>query len=157
MISLDESMGEDILEALEKISKMIGRDFEWMIIGSCNMFLQGIDVIPNDIDIVAHEGKFEAIKKTFSEHIKRDIHIYEGTLGKYPRIIVEIEGVEVEIMGEDDNGVYFKNISEGTLELDIRGMRLKCLELEKEAEVYEMLGQEKRVEQIDEFLRDKMA
>ncbi len=148
-------MGEDILEALEKLSKIIGRDFEWMVIGSCNMFLQGIDILPKDIDVVVHERKLGVIKKKFSEYIKKDIHIYEGTLGKYPRVILEINGIEVEIMGGKDDGIYFKNISGGTLELDIRGMRLKCLELEKEAEVYEMLGQDERVKQINEFLRNE--
>jgi hypothetical protein len=72
----------------------------WALTGSTSLALQGVDLIPNDIDILTDEAGAYAIAKLFSKHVLVPVSFkkspkYESHFGR-----LEIEGVSVELMGE---------------------------------------------------------
>jgi hypothetical protein len=72
----------------------------WAVTGSTSLALQGVDLVPNDIDILTDEAGAYAIAKLFSEHVLIPVSFkksprYESHFGR-----LEIEGVGVELMGE---------------------------------------------------------
>ena len=72
---------------------------KWAITGSLSLALQGIDMVPNDIDILSDENGAYAIAKLFNEHLVTPVGFkrspkYESHFGR-----LEIRGVGVEIMG----------------------------------------------------------
>jgi hypothetical protein len=72
----------------------------WALTGSTSLALQGVDLVPNDIDILTDEAGAYAIAKLFSEHVLVPVSFkkspkYESHFGR-----LEIEGVSVELMGE---------------------------------------------------------
>jgi hypothetical protein len=72
----------------------------WAITGSTSLALQGLDIVPHDIDILTDEEGAYAIAELFREHIVSPVSFkkspkYESHFGA-----LRIEDVDVEIMGE---------------------------------------------------------
>jgi hypothetical protein len=72
----------------------------WAVTGSTSLALQGVDLVPNDVDILTDEAGAYAISKLFSEHVLVQVSFkksprYESHFGR-----LEIEGASVELMGE---------------------------------------------------------
>lgn len=146
-----------IKRILEKISEAAGGCQKFTVIGSTNMMIQGINVLPEDIDIVLNSNQLENIKENLEEFIKEDIHPRRipGTDNICRRMVLEIEGLDIEIFEEEPEGVYRKYMDNGgTIKTSIEDLEVQCLKLEKEKETYREIGREKRVEEIEEFLND---
>jgi hypothetical protein len=72
----------------------------WAITGSTSLALQGLDIVPHDIDILTDEEGAYAIGELFRHHIVSPVSfkkspMYESHFGG-----LKIEDVDVEIMGE---------------------------------------------------------
>jgi hypothetical protein len=72
----------------------------WALTGSTSLALQGIELVPNDIDILTDEAGAYAISKLFNQYVRVPVSFkkspkYESHFGR-----LEIEGVSVEIMGD---------------------------------------------------------
>ncbi len=71
----------------------------WAITGSTSLALQGIDLVPNDVDILTDEAGAYTIANLFSEQVVSPVSFkrsprYESHFGR-----LEVEGVTIEIMG----------------------------------------------------------
>ncbi|MHA1912446.1 MAG: tetratricopeptide repeat protein [Candidatus Kariarchaeaceae archaeon] len=89
------------LNALQIISNKIkGKEIDWLLVGSLNLFLQGLPVEPKDIDISTDKDGAYAFGKILKEYelsaisfsSKEKIRSYFGTY--------EINGVKIDIMGD---------------------------------------------------------
>ncbi len=71
----------------------------WAVTGSTSLALQGVDLVPNDIDIMTDETGAYNIANLFKEHIVSPVRFkrspkYESHFGR-----LEVDGVTIEIMG----------------------------------------------------------
>jgi hypothetical protein len=95
-------MREAITKALRVISRVLkDRDiFEWVLVGSTSLALQGVDMDPEDIDILADKkGAYEIAELLREYEIQPVIfsrsELFASHFGKF-----NIQGVHVEIMGD---------------------------------------------------------
>jgi len=100
-VSNPNMINEQIKKALLIISKRLkNTKIRWVIVGSASLALQGVEVKPNDIDILTNkEGAFK-INKILKEYEVRPVEfrrseLWESYLGEF-----NIKGVKVEVMGD---------------------------------------------------------
>jgi hypothetical protein len=90
-----------ILRALVILAEQLeSSKISWAVTGSTSLALQGVDLVPNDIDILTDEAGAYAISRLFSGHVLISVSFkrspkYESHFGR-----LEIDGVSVEIMGD---------------------------------------------------------
>jgi len=150
-----------IIKALKLIeSKLRGSGVRWVLAGSVSLVLQGVDVKPNDIDILTDEkGAFE-INRILKDYEVKPVRfcrskIFQSYLGEF-----EIEGVKVEVMGglkEFVKGEWrslSQRLSTSRI-IEIEGIRLPVSQLEDQLRSYQVLGRRKdssKVRKIEEAL-----
>jgi predicted nucleotidyltransferase len=164
-VSLAEKK-ESIIKALRLIHERIGHhEIIWIIIGSSSLWLQEVDIVPEDIDILAtKEGAFK-IGKLLQDFEKRPIDYsrsgrYESYIGQY-----EINGVLVEIMGDlriliDNTWVPYSDRLSRRVFVEIEGLRFPVSSLEDHLASYQKMkreGDEEKVRKIKEALGENIA
>jgi len=145
------------LKALKTIhEKLKSANVNWVLGGSTNLALQGVNINPRDIDILTDKkGAFiiEALLKDFRirkvEFTKSEkIASY---LGKFM-----VEGVEVEVMGDVQirtERAWAKPLSPWRKKiLKTEGMEIPVTPLDVELEAYRRLGRMDRVQKILEVM-----
>ncbi|MFH1332253.1 MAG: hypothetical protein ABIH63_03125 [archaeon] len=132
------------------------KKLKWALVGTSNLALQGIDVKPNDLDIVTSVKNLDFFGKTFKRYVKEPIFkvpAYEGFL-EYFKVRFQIKGVEVEVSGEYDNDVYFRRIKGGDLvKIRLGKIIIPCLSLGAQLEVYSELGKKDKIKLMREFFK----
>ena len=150
------------LAALHKIySRLKDCKAIWVITGSFGMALQGMDIDVHDIDIQTDRpGVFE-IESKFPENMIEPVRYAESErirsyLGK-----LEIEGIQVEIMGDlqkrfDENGWEEPvRVEPYRRWVSLDGMQIPVLSLEYEYQAYLKLGRLEKAERLREWLQDQ--
>jgi len=132
---------KDFIEIFDKYGVV------WCVGSSTSLFLQGVDIFPNDIDLIIDSAQIENTFKILINNgydlLKKseDFNgspITKGSINKY-EIPVEIVGFEL-----------FKN---NLIKLDINGLKVPVYPLEIELEFYKKReGKEKVVELINQKL-----
>jgi 8-oxo-dGTP pyrophosphatase MutT (NUDIX family) len=156
---------DEIGKAIETLcTKVAGEDVRWAIIGTANLALHGIDIVPGDIDIIADRESAFKIGSLLKEYeaspvAHRQAESMRSYLGRFL-----VENVEVEVMGDvwRKVGQEWTNISEWVLSspgtLRIGQMDLPACPLEKELIAYEISGREGdqgKVQKIREALHSE--
>jgi|SRR5579875_502742 hypothetical protein len=142
-------------KALRRIySSLHGKPLNWVVTGSCSFALQGVPVIPNDIDLQADLPGALAIEQHLSKYVVRKVKF--STAEKIRSHFGElcVNGIKVEIMGDVQ-----KRLADGTWEkpvdleqykrfVEFRGMEIPVLALEYEYEAYMKLGRFEKAEML---------
>ena len=146
-------MKKEIENALAILARKL-KGIKWVLVGSANLAVQGINVTAHDIDVLVHERDVGMIDNVLSDFIvekmKYDEKIpFKGWIGKY-----KIEGVEIEIMCDlkflfrgkwEDN---LKNRLENVKYVKIAGVDIPVGSLEEQLKGYKKLNREKDKEKI---------
>jgi hypothetical protein len=132
-------------------------EINWTLIGSLNLFLQGIDVNVKDVDILTSNNNYEKIKKLFSDFGIKD----ESNLSNGDGIEIKylINGVEVHFCLEYDSGFYIKKLNKESsrnnpVHLELNTVKIYCFHLQDELAGYKYQGRKDKVEIINNFLKD---
>ena len=109
-------------EAIKIIySRINSKDFSWAFIGSTNCALQGMGVSPRDLDLVMRLDNLRQIPQIFKDYSPSKIKelipdsndpAWTAKLANHPAFNVHayIEGVDVQILGEKDDGDYVSKL-----------------------------------------------
>lgn len=134
------------------------RGINWNLGGSTNLLLQGVDVAPRDIDIVADKQGAISIGELLENYAIKKVEYVEtekiaSYFGKF-----KIEGVEVEVIGEPrmktTNGGWTQPFVPKRRQLrNLQGMRIPLTLLEDQLKAYERLGRKDKVQRIKRALR----
>lgn len=147
------------LNALRIIYEQLrNTDIHWALTGSLNFALQGVPVEPRDIDIQTDEAGSYAIERLFREHVVRPVAFRASERMRSHFGVLEIAGVEVEIMDEIQ-----KRLADGTWEEPIRveqhrrfvkvdDMLIPVLALEYEYQAYSIMGRSEKARMLQEWL-----
>jgi hypothetical protein len=143
------------IEALKIItSKLATTDIRWAVYASGALALQGVDIIPDDLDIITDAkgasvmhgllGEYEAksFKKTPSDKFKSD-----------PFILFLIKGVRVEVAGDfciktGDRWILMSYLLDTATTICLGDMKIPTPTLHEMVMVYQMMGREKDLAKI---------
>ncbi|MFX1469419.1 MAG: nucleotidyltransferase domain-containing protein [Promethearchaeota archaeon] len=95
------------------ISKLEQTDINWCLVGSLSLYLQGVKIKPNDIDILTDKEGAYKLNKIFDEHEIQKVQFNKSNLFYSHYGKLNINGVIVEIMGDLRifiDGEWTKNI-----------------------------------------------
>ena len=84
---------------LTQLSEFLnGQNCRWILGGSCALILQGVDVIPHDIDIFVDDSKLSQISELFSQNIIEPIHSYLWKDKPFKKFKMLLNNIEIEII-----------------------------------------------------------
>lgn len=149
--------GNDLfIKTIAYITKSLNKysDLIWAFTGGVNFYLHGINVPLNDIDIQTDKDSAYKIEKIFNIYLTKPVCFLESEKIKSHFGQLCINGLRVEIMGDIQ-----KKLPSGEWELlkDLKVLIEKIffneisfpvLNLEYEAEAYELLGRNKKANLI---------
>ena len=151
---------ENFKDAIELIySKLKDKNIKFAFIGSANLNLQGIDVVPKDLDLISSIPGLKLISEEFKDYIIQPISkkpYFKDGYPEYYELKLKINDVLVHIMGEYDSDLYMSRINKGNVVLvKFMNISVPCLALKSEAEAYSEMGIYKKVKLIRDYLNKK--
>jgi len=152
---------ETHLEALRILVKRHSRVKFWLVVGSTNLAMQGVDVAPKDIDILTDKEGAYAIGEFLLDFVVLPVEFRENERFKsyFGRFVVN--DVEVEVMGDrvskdlpgDTWGETRGYPAKILFEID--GISIPVLSLEQEYKAYMHLKRFEKASKILERLHDQ--
>ncbi len=140
-------------------SKLKNKNIKSAFIGSTSLNLQGIDVTPNDLDLIINIPGLKLINEEFKGYITQPVSkksYFKDGYPDYYELKLKINDVLVHVMGEYDNDIYMNMINKGNVvPIKINNISIPCLTLESEAEAYSEMGRNKKVRLIRDYLNKK--
>lgn len=144
---------------IKKIALLLkDHEIHWVLIGSLNLALQGVDVDAHDIDLLTDEKGAIAIGDILKDYEIEKVHLKETEYFKsyYGKFLVD--GIQVEVMGDllsfhstDNKWSKTKEpVQKDTLDID--GIKIPVLSLHDEYEAYINMGRKEKAEKIKEKL-----
>ncbi|MBN1923583.1 MAG: hypothetical protein JW791_02370 [Nanoarchaeota archaeon] len=121
---------------------------KWFIGGSVSLLLQGMNVEPNDIDVIISYNDKNKVMELF-----KDYGIVNNGLAKdkdRESLHVSINGVKVEFCAEFPHGCYLKRGGEVAV---INGF--PCLKLGAQSDAYAECSRLDKARIVDEFIKSK--
>ena len=151
-------LNENFKDALKIIHKRLTENnIKWTVVGSTNMLLQGIDVQPNDLDVVVQLQDLEKTREIFSDYDAAEIKELTPLVDEPSwEVKVEIEGVQVQIIGQRNTGEYVRKLlANQTTKVRLDDIEVPVFTLEAEAQTYSETKREHKAQVIQEFLKQK--
>jgi hypothetical protein len=152
-------LSENIYSVLKTLTdRFSGNDINWVLVGSVSLALQGMDIKPNDIDILTDRSGALAMDDLLKDFVKkrvllRESHNFKSYFGTFA-----INSVGVEIMGDlqiknpDANPwVETDNLSKKIF-VQYKDLKIPCFGLEHEYLAYSRMGREEKADKIKRFL-----
>jgi len=146
---------EEYKKAIFELSELlIQNNIKYAITGSTNLALQGITIIPRDIDIILFKEDLNRIIKIFPKYLKTGMRKMAGKDGDVWEILLDIDGVEIQFFSESQ-GIYHSALYENCHCLDMNDRLIYCLPLKEELKIYKDKGKDEKAEMIWKFLKRK--
>jgi hypothetical protein len=133
--------------------------YPWALTGSAGLRLQGMDIPVNDLDLQTDASTVFLLEKKLSRYMKVSVHLWETahTLSYHGQ--AEIQGLQVELMGDIRHRQADQTWSE-SLEIESvlvwvkwHELEVPLLSLEHEALAYEKMGRTQKAALIRSTLR----
>ena len=147
------------IKILEKTILEVNRNLKnnkikYALIGSANMLLQGMDVNPQDLDIIIQAKDLKKIQKIFSNDKLLPIEKLKNfTNTPAWEIKITLSKIDIQILGEKDNGTYVsKLLGNKLIEISLNGIKIPCLTLMAEAQAYAETNRKQKSDLIKNFL-----
>lgn len=163
LCSIIKMLTEKHIKVLLQIADLLqasGKAVCWGVTGSTSFALQGMNVVPHDIDIQTDEATAYLLGDLLTEYVVRPVTFTgnETIRSHFGQFLVDT--MEVEIMGDiqKKTGGKWEEIVPLTSLLDyvsLNDRRIPVLRLSYEAEAYRKLGRLPRAEEIEAFLRKR--
>jgi len=142
-------------KVLKILSEKLNR-IDYVIVGSTNLALQGVNVKPKDVDILTDKKGAYSINERLKEYETLNVEWrkskrFNSYFGKF-----NINGVEVEVMGELHNNIppveVWKDFDKNKVKIKINNSFIYGISLEKELQAYTVM-KKKKLKQLKEFLK----
>lgn len=143
--------GQDVVSVIPHLVRGIAAP-DFVLVGSCSLALQGIAVIPRDIDILTTPEGLERIDALLAPYRTRAPY-FDDTEGRNSfRAFYEFEGIEVEVLGNVDNAYRASDFLNHRVLVERDGVEIPCLDLPAELAAYRGMGRADKVALIEAFL-----
>ena len=121
------------------LKKLIGIDF--VFIGTFNLYLQGIEIRPRDIDLLTDNQGIKKIGQNFKSSIGIDDFGYKETKFK-------INNFKVHVVSAHNNSLRPKNFKKKIVWLHKNNLRIPVMPLELELSFYQQAGRQKDLKKV---------
>lgn len=110
------------------------KNIEYSLLGSFNLYLQGIDVTPHDLDFITDNEGLKKISKIFKSNIISN--------NGYLETEFILDEIDIHIVSNENNNLRepFRN---NIIWIDTKGVRIPCQSLESELRFYIKINREK--------------
>lgn len=149
-------LSESFVSALRVVEVQLrGVGISWAVIASTNLALQGMVVVPRDVDVVVEVSQLERVRELFAEFSPSPVKkLNVSTSESAWSVTCTINDVVVEFLGERITGYYVSKLLGGKIKyVQIERVRLPCLLLKDEAEIYASTNKPHKTKMILEFLK----
>lgn len=147
-------MIDKYLQPLKSISELLSNvPDNWAIVGSMNHYIQGLNLVPKDIDIITTKKGIFVIEEALQKYSIKKVNYYEkdtirSFYGKF-----SIASMNVELFSEIENRIDNKWNKHPDWKASIIHCRLDnivfpLLSLEYESYIYKILGMKERERKI---------
>jgi hypothetical protein len=148
------------LQVLRRIVMCLkGRSIPWVVTGSVGMALQGVPLEVHDIDIQTNKDGAYAIERVLMEYKVKPVRYRESKCIRSHLGMLEIDGIQVEIMGDIqkrlENRAWEEPVNVETYRhwVKIDGMLVPVLSLDYEYQAYLRLGRTEKAEMLRAWLQ----
>lgn len=140
---------EKVGEALVFLANTLnGKGISWMLGESGALMVWGVDIEPEDLDILVSRNEVIELEQIFKEYVTNPLHEYNENGKDYLEFQMKIGDIDIEIMELD-----FSN--QGLVWLNFNGARIPVNPLEKELEHYkDRPGPKDRIPLIEKRLKE---
>ena len=142
---------ENLKQTLRLLSGHL-KNLNYVFIGSVNLFLQGMKMVPRDIDILTTADDIILIDKILMNYRTKEIYFYESNERNSFRSFYNINGYEIEVLGNVNNTYRKLDYSDDTILIDHDDNIFPCMSLLAEAEVYRKMGRVEKAKIIEDFV-----
>ncbi len=147
------------IEAIQIISGRLEKaKIKWALVGSTNLALQGIDIIPHDLDILVRLDDLGKMPGIFSEYSPSQVTELKPIVSETWEVRANINGVTVQIFAENDSGVYVsKFLGFELVRLRIKSHEVPCFALAIESQAYVQTGRQSKADMINDFIKSRVG
>lgn len=149
---------DNLISVLEFLCKKL-ESINWVLIGSLNLMIQGINIDTNDIDILTDKEGFASIS-TILREFKQQRNNKDSSNFKSNLNTFLVKNIKIEVMSDlkykNNNGKWIKlfNLSDKRF-IEFNGTKYPVIPLKKAYEAYIKTGKIKTAEKIREFTKSK--
>ncbi|MEI6731064.1 MAG: NOL1/NOP2/sun family putative RNA methylase [archaeon] len=151
-----------ILNALTILARKL-KKYKWVLIGSTNLAVQGVDVAAHDLDIMIDRTNMEFVAQDLKEYEKKEFEFMEKGPFKGYYSEYEIDGVKVEIMVDfeilqNNNWEKLNTRLEEPIMVNLRGLLVPCSRIEEQLRGYKHLNRDKdqeKIAKLENFLANR--
>ena len=161
LLTTDNSLSRKFINSLVVVTEEIRKlGIKWVIVGSASLALQGVQVRPQDIDILTTRGGADAINAQLKEYETKEVRcrrsaLFQSHLGDF-----EVHGVKVQVMGQLKVKIRSRWVSlmprlRNPRMLHLQGHIFPVTPVRRQLETYKALARRKsksKVKKIKEFL-----
>lgn len=145
------------------MTRLEGQPITWVVTGSFGMALQGVPVDVHDIDLQTDEACAYAIERHLAEYVITPVHCRDSTHIRSHFGQFEIDGVQVEVMGNVQ-----KRLNDQSWEapvavqrhrhwVTVDTMQIPVFSLEYEVQAYRLLGRHEKAATLQAWLQRNQA
>jgi hypothetical protein len=150
------------IKVLRKIhEKLAGSEISWVVTGSLNFALHGLQVEIHDIDIQTDKKGAYKIEQLLSEFMTRRIRYRSSKNIRSYFGVLTLDNIRVEIMGDiqkklkNDSWEKPVNVNNYKEIIKLESMEIPVLSLEYEHEAYRQLGRIEKAKLIKKYLKSR--
>lgn len=100
-----------IKEILFKLATELNSlNITWLLGGSGGLMVNGVDIVPHDLDIFVEDKQIENIQQKFSQHIKEPLHNHLWKNEPSRKFKLLIDDIEIEIIKLNQNQTNIQKI-----------------------------------------------
>ncbi|MDD5625747.1 MAG: hypothetical protein PHG83_01105 [Patescibacteria group bacterium] len=143
------------MKKIDKVLKIISeklKSVDYAFIGSVNLYIQGLKIQPGDIDISTTPEIIKEIDEILKEYRTKEIYFDKSEGRNSFRSFYQIDGMEIEILGNVNNISRKPDSLKDKIYIEFNKIKLPCMSLNDELNVYEKIGRKEKVEMIKKFL-----
>lgn len=143
------------------ISRLVDLPYAWAVTGSLGMALQGMTLPVHDIDLQTGQAGAYAIGRRLASFTITPVRLLESERIRSHLGLFEMDGVQVEVMGDLQNRLENQGWGEPVQVEDHRqwvelaGLRVPVLSLEYEVQAYHLMGRKEKAQKVQAWLDDQ--
>lgn len=138
---------------LKLISEKL-ENINYALIGSVNLYLQGIKLEPRDVDILTTSADIILIDEILKEYRTKEICFDDSDGRNSFRSFYKINAMEIEVLGNVNNTFRDAKSLDKKIEIKFKDISLPCIFLLDELETYKKMGRLDKVKLIKNFLQN---
>lgn len=139
---------QSIKAAADLLEKLVSVNF--CFVGSYNLFLQGIEIVPHDIDLLTDDEGIDKISFIYDAPVKKE----EGR--EYKEVEFFVDGIKIHVVSNQGSILLPESFDNEVILVEKNKLKIPCISLSAELLFYKKCNREKdkqKVELIEKFLK----